>query len=85
MNDDRKVLAFRRWDEGGAGDDVIVAANFQFEAQIKQTGETGAERDAQTIAAFRQPDKVAPRGQREDKCRRLQHQMDSKRRFLTEL
>jgi 1,4-alpha-glucan branching enzyme len=28
VNDGAKVLAWRRWDEGGAGDDVIVVANF---------------------------------------------------------
>ncbi len=28
VNHDAKVLAFHRWDEGGAGDDVVVVANF---------------------------------------------------------
>lgn len=28
VNDDDKVVAFHRWDEGGPGDDVIVIANF---------------------------------------------------------
>ena len=28
VNDSAKVLAWRRWDAGGAGDDVIVVANF---------------------------------------------------------
>ncbi|MGZ3408472.1 MAG: alpha amylase C-terminal domain-containing protein, partial [Polyangia bacterium] len=28
VNDGAKVLAWRRWDAGGAGDDVIVVANF---------------------------------------------------------
>ena len=27
-NDDNKVIAFNRWDQGGDGDDVIVLANF---------------------------------------------------------
>jgi 1,4-alpha-glucan branching enzyme len=27
-NDDNKVIAFHRWDQGGDGDDVIVLANF---------------------------------------------------------
>lgn len=33
QNDDRKVIAFHRWDQGGAGDDVVVVANFYHEAQ----------------------------------------------------
>jgi 1,4-alpha-glucan branching enzyme len=28
VNDTAKVIAYRRWDAGGAGDDVIVVANF---------------------------------------------------------
>ncbi|MHC5538668.1 alpha amylase C-terminal domain-containing protein [Singulisphaera rosea] len=28
VNNIDKVVAFRRWDQGGAGDDVIVVANF---------------------------------------------------------
>jgi 1,4-alpha-glucan branching enzyme len=33
QNDDRKVIAFHRWDRGGIGDDVVVVANFYHEAQ----------------------------------------------------
>ncbi len=33
QNDARKVMAFHRWDRGGAGDDVVVVANFYHEAQ----------------------------------------------------
>lgn len=28
VNEERKVLAFHRWDQGGPGDDVVVIANF---------------------------------------------------------
>jgi 1,4-alpha-glucan branching enzyme len=31
VNQDQKVLAYHRWDEGGAGDSVVVAANFSAE------------------------------------------------------
>lgn len=31
LNDDRKVLAFHRWDQGGPKDDVVVIANFSNE------------------------------------------------------
>jgi 1,4-alpha-glucan branching enzyme len=30
-DEDRKVLAFRRWDRGGPGDDVMIVANFRHE------------------------------------------------------
>jgi 1,4-alpha-glucan branching enzyme len=33
VDDERKVLAFRRWDRGGPGDDVVVVANFRHEPQ----------------------------------------------------
>ena len=33
LNDDRKVMAFHRWDQGGPADDVVVVANFYHEAQ----------------------------------------------------
>ncbi len=33
VNDERKIVAFRRWDKGGAADDVVVVANFLNEAQ----------------------------------------------------
>lgn len=33
LNDQRKVIAFHRWDKGGAADDVVVVANFLHEAQ----------------------------------------------------
>ena len=33
VNDDRKIVAFRRWDKGGPADDVVVVANFLNEAQ----------------------------------------------------
>jgi 1,4-alpha-glucan branching enzyme len=33
VNDERKIVAFRRWDQGGAADDVVVVANFLHEAQ----------------------------------------------------
>ncbi len=28
MDEERKVIAFQRWDAGGPGDDVVVVANF---------------------------------------------------------
>lgn len=31
VNDTNKVIAFHRWDQGGAGDDVIVVSNFRNE------------------------------------------------------
>ena len=31
VDDDQKLVAFRRWQEGGAGDDVMVVANFAHE------------------------------------------------------
>lgn len=34
LNDDRKVLAFHRWDMGGPADDVVVVASFLHEAQV---------------------------------------------------
>ncbi len=33
LHDERKVIAFHRWDRGGPGDDVVVVANFFREAQ----------------------------------------------------
>ncbi len=33
LNDERKVIAFHRWDLGGPGDDVVVIANFLHESQ----------------------------------------------------
>ena len=33
LNDDRKVLAFHRWDQGGPKDDVVVVANFLNDVQ----------------------------------------------------
>jgi 1,4-alpha-glucan branching enzyme len=33
MNDERKVIAFHRWDKGGPADDVVVVANFLHEPQ----------------------------------------------------
>jgi 1,4-alpha-glucan branching enzyme len=33
LNDDRKVLAYHRWDKGGPGDDVVVVANLLHEVQ----------------------------------------------------
>lgn len=33
LNDERKVIAFHRWDKGGAADDVVVVANFSHEPQ----------------------------------------------------
>ncbi len=33
LNDERKMLAFHRWDRGGPGDDVVVIANFFHEPQ----------------------------------------------------
>ncbi len=29
VNDQSNVIAFRRWDQGGAGDDIVVVANFR--------------------------------------------------------
>jgi 1,4-alpha-glucan branching enzyme len=29
VNDEEKVVAFHRWEEGGPGDDVVVVANFR--------------------------------------------------------
>ncbi|HEY9815868.1 MAG TPA: alpha-amylase family glycosyl hydrolase [Candidatus Obscuribacterales bacterium] len=37
LNDDRKVIAFHRWDQGGPGDDVVVVANFFRDAQDNYT------------------------------------------------
>ncbi len=34
LHDDRKVIAFHRWDKGGPADDVVVIANFFHEAQV---------------------------------------------------
>jgi len=34
LDDERKVLAFHRWDQGGPADDVVVVANFLHEAQV---------------------------------------------------
>ncbi len=36
-NDDRKMIVFHRWNTGGPGDDVMVVANFLFEAQGNYT------------------------------------------------
>lgn len=33
LHEERKVLAFHRWDQGGSGDDVVVIANFFHEPQ----------------------------------------------------
>ncbi|HBG04104.1 MAG TPA: 1,4-alpha-glucan branching protein [Geobacter sp.] len=33
LNDERKVIAFHRWDKGGAADDVVIVANFFREPQ----------------------------------------------------
>ena len=33
MHDERKVIAFHRWDNGGPADDVVVVANFSHEPQ----------------------------------------------------
>ena len=33
LNDERKVIAFQRWDKGGPADDVVVVANFSHEPQ----------------------------------------------------
>ncbi|NTV53869.1 MAG: DUF3459 domain-containing protein [Syntrophaceae bacterium] len=33
VHDDRKVIAFHRWDKGGPADDVVVVANFLHEPQ----------------------------------------------------
>jgi 1,4-alpha-glucan branching enzyme len=33
VDEERKVLAFRRWDRGGPGDDVVIVANFLHEPQ----------------------------------------------------
>ncbi|MEA5598820.1 alpha-amylase family glycosyl hydrolase [Rivularia sp. UHCC 0363] len=33
LDDERKVIAFHRWDQGGAADDVVVVANFFHGAQ----------------------------------------------------
>jgi 1,4-alpha-glucan branching enzyme len=33
LHDDRKLLAYHRWDKGGPGDDVVVVANFLNEPQ----------------------------------------------------
>jgi hypothetical protein len=37
LHDDRKVIAFHRWDQGGTGDDVVVVANFFHAAQDNYT------------------------------------------------
>lgn len=33
MHNERKVIAFHRWDIGGAADDVVIVANFSHDAQ----------------------------------------------------
>ncbi|MDD2784062.1 MAG: alpha-amylase family glycosyl hydrolase [Sulfuricurvum sp.] len=33
MNNERKLIAYHRWDKGGASDDVVIVANFLHEAQ----------------------------------------------------
>ncbi len=33
LNDERKILAYHRWDKGGPGDDVVVVANFFHQPQ----------------------------------------------------
>jgi 1,4-alpha-glucan branching enzyme len=33
LNEERKILAFHRWDVGGPADDVVVIANFSHEVQ----------------------------------------------------
>jgi 1,4-alpha-glucan branching enzyme len=33
LNEEAKVLAYHRWDRGGAGDDVVVVANFRGESR----------------------------------------------------
>ena len=33
LNDERKLVAYHRWDKGGPGDDVVVVANFLNEPQ----------------------------------------------------
>jgi len=33
LNDERKAIAFHRWDKGGSADDVVVVANFLRDAQ----------------------------------------------------
>jgi 1,4-alpha-glucan branching enzyme len=33
IDEERKVVAFRRWDRGGPGDDVVIVANFRREPQ----------------------------------------------------
>ena len=33
LNNERKVIAFHRWDKGGSADDVVIVANFLHEAQ----------------------------------------------------
>ncbi|MDP1784528.1 MAG: alpha-amylase family glycosyl hydrolase [Sulfuricurvum sp.] len=33
LNNERKVIAFHRWDKGGAADDVVIVANFFHEPQ----------------------------------------------------
>jgi 1,4-alpha-glucan branching enzyme len=37
LNEERKMLAFHRWDRGGPGDDVVVIANFFHESQDEYT------------------------------------------------
>lgn len=37
LNEERKLLAFHRWDQGGPADDVVVIANFSNRAQDDYT------------------------------------------------
>ena len=37
LNEERKVLEFHRWDQGGPADDVVVIANFANEVQNEYT------------------------------------------------
>jgi 1,4-alpha-glucan branching enzyme len=33
LNNERKVIAYHRWDKGGVSDDVVIVANFSHDAQ----------------------------------------------------
>jgi 1,4-alpha-glucan branching enzyme len=37
LDEQRKLIAFHRWDQGGAADDVVVVANFFHDAQDRHT------------------------------------------------
>ena len=52
LHDERKVIAFHRWDKGGPADDVVVVANFLHEPQDRLRHRLPGRRDLE--APFQQ-------------------------------